>query len=390
MDALGASIIANDRKEYAKGLPSMIAIVYPQFYGVGGIARYLDSFLKNLPEDHPCIYVITGNEYQTVRNYKNVNLIHIPFKSNRLALFFWTLKARGVLNQLYQQKKIKAYNLHIPPLISGLLLSKKIPMVLTAHTTYLGMSGQFYEREYFKSQWSRVEIACKRWLEQRIFNKAQAIVTLTTQGYQELQRYNIHCPIRVIPNGVDIGDFELSAPIEKSIDVLFCGRIEKRKGSRAMAEVCRALIDIQPDITICIVGYGDDDAWVKQQLQPYAQNVVLTGKVSFADMKAYYAKSKVYASTSYYEGLPGTCLEAMAMGLPAVVWDFLFYHDLVIPNKTGVLVQPNQTLQMAQSIVEIIEKKKTNPQHMSSVRQHIQQHFDWEKLSNNVLDVFEN
>ena len=31
----------------------MIAIVYPQFYGVGGIARYLDSFLSNLPPDHP-------------------------------------------------------------------------------------------------------------------------------------------------------------------------------------------------------------------------------------------------------------------------------------------------------------------------------------------------
>jgi glycosyltransferase involved in cell wall biosynthesis len=367
----------------------MIAIVYPQFYGVGGIARYLDSFLKNLPENHPHIYIITGDEHQSARAYQGVTLIHIPFKSNRLALFFWTLKAQSVLNHLYQERKIHGYNLHIPPLITGLLLSKQIPLVLTAHTTYLGMSGQFYERPYFKSQWSQLEIICKRWLEQRIFSKAQAIITLTEQGYQELQKYDVDCPIEVIPNGVDVKDFELAVPLEKTIDVLFCGRIEKRKGSRAMVEVCHALIALQPNIRICIVGYGDDDDWVNQALQPYAQNVQFTGKVNFSDMKAYYSKSRLYASTSYYEGLPGTCLEAMAMGLPVVVWDFMFYHGLVLPNQTGVLVRPNQVNQMAQSILDVLEKKKASPEYLNQTRAHVEQDYDWKKISKKITDVFE-
>ena len=42
----------------------MIAIVNPQFYGVHGIARYLDSFLSNLPIDHPPIYLITSDEHR--------------------------------------------------------------------------------------------------------------------------------------------------------------------------------------------------------------------------------------------------------------------------------------------------------------------------------------
>jgi hypothetical protein len=54
----------------------MIAIVYPQFYGVGGIARYLESFLANLPKDSPSIYLITGDEHQTERRYENVKIIH--------------------------------------------------------------------------------------------------------------------------------------------------------------------------------------------------------------------------------------------------------------------------------------------------------------------------
>ena len=52
----------------------MIAIVYPQFYGVGGIARYLDSFLSNLPADHPPIYLITGDEHKVDRHYPGVEI----------------------------------------------------------------------------------------------------------------------------------------------------------------------------------------------------------------------------------------------------------------------------------------------------------------------------
>lgn len=368
----------------------MIAIVYPQFYGVGGIARYLDSFLKNLPADYPTIYVITGDEHQVSRQYKNVELIHIPFSSSRFNLLFWTLKAQQVLNQLYADHKIKAFNLHIPPLITGLLLSSGIPMVLTAHTTYAGMSGNFYPQPYFKSQWSRLEIACKLWVEQRIFNKAAAIITLTTQGQQELLSYGVRAPITIIPNGVDVQEFQQVVSVDKTIDVLFCGRIERRKGSRAMVEVCHRLVKQQPSIRIYIVGYGDDDAWVSQQLKPYAKNVTLTGKVSFSDMQSYYAKSKLYASTSYYEGLPGTCLEAMAMGLPAVVWDFLFYKELVMPNKTGVLVPPNDTDGMVQAIMGCLACMAVDKAYLSETRQHVQQHFDWQSLATRIMKVFEN
>ena len=38
----------------------MIAVVYPQFYAVGGIARYIDSFLSNIAPGSPPVTLITG------------------------------------------------------------------------------------------------------------------------------------------------------------------------------------------------------------------------------------------------------------------------------------------------------------------------------------------
>ena len=185
--------------------------------------------------------------------------------------------------------------------------------MLTAHTTYLGMSGRFYETKHFVSQWSGLSLIIKSWMEHRIFSLTSKVITLTEQGRQEVLAYGFKGPVTVIPNGADVKLFTSNDAVEKDIDVLFCGRIETRKGSRPMVELCSHLIAKKPDIRIAIVGYGDDEAWVKAALAPYGHNVLMTGKVPFSEMLGYYNRSRVYASTSYYEGLPGTCLEAMAM-----------------------------------------------------------------------------
>lgn len=368
----------------------MIAIVFPQFYGVHGIARYIDSFLANLPaENHPPIYLITGDEYRSERHYPGVEIIHIPYSStNRGHLFSWSLKARKLLIEMYKEGKIKWVNFHFPPLIPGLFLPKYIPIVLTAHTTYLGMSGRFYQTKHFDSQWSNNSIAIKSWMERRVFAITDKVITLTEQGRQEVLAYGFKGPVTVIPNGADTKLFTPDLNVVKDIDVLFCGRIEFRKGSRPMVTVVEQLIKQKPDIKIFIVGYGDDDVWVKEKLSSYTENVVLTGKVPFSDMLNYYNRSKVYASTSYYEGLPGTCLEAMAMQLPAVVWDFLFYRDLVIENETGNLVQPNDYENMSLKILALLKNPSLAMEMGKNGRELLVNNYSWQKLSCEVLSLF--
>ena len=366
----------------------MIAIVYPQFYGVGGIARYLDSFLSNLPADHPTIYLITGTEHRVERRYLNVELIHLSFNSTRFNLFSWSFKVRKILNQLYKQRKIKYVNLHIPPLIPGLYMPRHIPLILTAHTTYIGMSGKFYKTQYSESQWNSLEIKFKLWLETRLFKQAVKIITLTEQGKQELLTYGINKGVEIIPNGVDTSLFNQDHTVIKDYDVIFCGRIERRKGSRAMVEVCKMLIHQKNDIRILIVGYGDDDVWVKTQLKLYSGNINLTGKVSFSEMQFYYHRSKLYVSTSYYEGLPGTCLEAMATGLPVVAWDFLFYRGLVEQGETGYLVKPNNIREMSEKIINLLVDSQKFNYLQGKTREHIERNFNWEKLSRAILQTF--
>ena len=143
------------------------------------------------------------------------------------------------------------------------------------------------------------------------------------------------------------------------------------------------------DLKICIVGYGDDDEWVKGALAPYPNNVLMTGKVPFSEMIGYYNRSRVYASTSYYEGLPGTCLEAMAMQLPAVVWDFLFYRGLVVEGETGVLVKPNDFSGMTEQIINLLGSPDHAVEMGRNGRALLEREYDWNKLARDVLGVFQ-
>lgn len=366
----------------------MIAIVYPQFYGVGGIARYLDSFLTNLPPDHPPIYLITGDDNREERRYPGVEILHVSSGRGRFNLFVWGMRVRKLVSRLFREGKIRLVNLHFPPLIPGLFLPRHIPVVLTAHTTYLGMSGHFYKTKHFDSQWGPTSLVIKSWMERRIFCLTSRVITLTEQGRQEVLAYGFKRPVSVIPNGADTRLFTQDTTLAKDIDVLFCGRIEFRKGSRSMVELCRKLIAWRPDIRIAIVGYGDDDAWMRESLTPHSANVLLTGKVPFSEMIGYYNRSRVYASTSYYEGLPGTCLEAMAMQLPAVVWDFLFYRGLVVDGETGHVVAPNDFDAMAGRIVGLLDDPQSAAAMGVKGRALLESDYDWAKLARDILDVF--
>ena len=98
----------------------MIAIVYPQFHEVGGIARYLDSFLAQLSPETAGVTLLTSPGSRPESG--SPRLIHIPCPAGRFGLLLWRLRTRRRLLDMHRQGLITCINLHIPPLIPGLLL----------------------------------------------------------------------------------------------------------------------------------------------------------------------------------------------------------------------------------------------------------------------------
>jgi len=363
----------------------VILIVYPKLYGVDGIARYLRSFCEAVG-DKKSVVVIAGGPNAGEHIIAGVRVIVLPMAANRLGLVQWSFRLRKFLPSFCKQNHVSAVNFHIPPLIPGLLLPKVPRLVVTVHTTYLGMSGQFYKDRQFKSQWNGASVWIKKAFERIIFHKSDAVIVLTDQGRQEVKKYRYGKKIIIVPNGASTSSFAPDYETEKTYDVLFAGRIERRKGSRPMVDVCKLLVELKPDIRICIVGYGDDFEYVSASLGPLAKNVVLTGKILFEDIIEIYRRSRIYASTSYYEGLPGTCLEAMAVGLPAVVWNYPFYHELVVSGVNGYLVDINDIKRFAAVLVSTLADSALMDALGRAANKKIKDEYDWPVIAKRLVD----
>jgi glycosyltransferase involved in cell wall biosynthesis len=250
------------------------------------------------------------------------------------------------------------------------------------------MSGRFDQPRHFDSPWSRLSVAIKMAMERHILDRSAQVITLTEQGRQELARYGRHGGVVVIPNGVDTATFIEDPTVAQDIDVLFCGRIERRKGSRPLAEVCLRLLQARPTLRICIVGYGDDEAHVRQRLAEVAGPdgpVRFEGRVPLAAMPDLYRRSRVYASTSYYEGLPGTCLEAMATGVPAVVWNLPFYAGLVTEGCSGLLAPVNDLDRFTQRVLELMDQPDRTAALGRQAANLVRRRHDWQRLAGQVV-----
>lgn len=364
----------------------MLVIYYPELDGVHGIARYVQSLLANLGNYEERVVLVTGH-CEGLTFPPNIEVISIPVSSFRGSLVLWSIKARRAVKKLAKSDKITCINLQWPPLIPCLFVPNVAPIVLTAHTTYHGMSGRYYGKHYFDSQWGKLSLFVKTAFERYILAKCKKVIALTRQGEKELRAYDYKGEIAIIPNGVDLTKFTLDETAEKQFDVIFAGRIETRKGSRSMVELCKYISAHSPDMRICIVGYGDDFDFVQQELGD-KPNITLTGKVAFAGMVDYFNKSKVYVSTSFYEGLPGTCIEAMSLGLPGVVWNFEFYEGLVVEGVTGYQAPVANYEKMHELIVRTLSDEEKRVEMGRQARSNVIANYNWKTIAGQVAKEF--
>lgn len=225
-------------------------------------------------------------------------------------------------------------------------------------------------------------------IEKLIFARASKVITLTEEGRGEILQYHFGGPVEVIPNGVDIRQFSPDTSMVKDIDILFCGRIEKDKGSRSMVKVCQLLTMQRPDVKIAIVGYGEDEEYVRRALASLSPNVSIVGKLPFTKVKEYYSRSKIFVSTSYYEGLPGTCLEAMAMGLPVAVWDLSFYKELVIEGITGVFAPVDNFEVMVEKLNDVLSDHRKMNEIGARARNLATEKYDWAALAERLAFAY--
>jgi glycosyltransferase involved in cell wall biosynthesis len=168
--------------------------------------------------------------------------------------------------------------------------------------------------------------------------------------------------IRVVPNGVDLTKFKLSASVKAACPtsrptVLFVGTLTRRKGVDILVRAAPKILSRKPETVFQIVGRGPQLV----NLIALAERLGVRGSFAFDSqapderLSEYYGSAHVVVLPTYAEFFPLVPLEAMAMAKPVVSTKVMGPMDIIQDGKTGILVEPGEPERLAEAIIHLLE-----------------------------------
>lgn len=160
--------------------------------------------------------------------------------------------------------------------------------------------------------------------------------------------------IEVIPNACPFTPMKVATLANKS--ALAIGRYTYQKGFDRLIAAWNMVHANHPDWTLTIVGDGEDREILKQSIKALGLQEVILLQTPTSHVEQLYLETSVYLLSSRYEGLPMVLLEAQAHGVPIVAFRCKCGpSDVVLHQKTGLLIDDGNIESFANAIQELIE-----------------------------------
>jgi glycosyltransferase involved in cell wall biosynthesis len=156
--------------------------------------------------------------------------------------------------------------------------------------------------------------------------------------------------VTVIPCGVS--DRPQRPPLTGVPTAFFCGRLVKQKGVAVLLKAWTTVLRRIPDARLLIAGDGGD----RNQLENAAPaGVTFLGTVLNADIDRLAAPAWIHVVPSLgFEGFGLVAAEAMMRGTAVVASNIGGLHEVVQPDVTGKLVEPNDPGALAAALIAML------------------------------------
>lgn len=198
--------------------------------------------------------------------------------------------------------------------------------------------------------------------------------------------------ILLVNNGVDYDTFRLAdTPDCGEFVVLSAGRFIPRKRFDLLIRSFAHFAGSYKDARLIIAGDGDLDAHLKNLASKLgiASKVSFTGMVDESIMLKLYQSASVFVLPSIAEGMPMVALEAQSCGLPVIAGDFAFARDVVLDEKTGLIVKGDDPAKWAEALCRLHENTRLHRTLGITAREHVVESFGWDQVANRIMTRFE-
>jgi glycosyltransferase involved in cell wall biosynthesis len=221
---------------------------------------------------------------------------------------------------------------------------------------------------------------CNKWLTATVFNNFSGL-----EKYKRFNRNKCH----VIHNCIDTQEiYPTTGEPHHPVTILCVGRFVKQKDFHTTIQCIKALSLKHQDFRCIIAGYGKQENRLKKQVKKLHLEKFINFVINPESVEEFYNSADIFLSTSLFEGLNNTIMEAMSFGLPVVATDVGDNQYLVLHEKTGYLLPVKDKQGLSEKLHYLISEPQIRKKLGEEGMHHISAHFSKRQFVHKYLTLF--
>ncbi len=301
--------------------------------------------------------------------------------SGSIARIALSLRLSGQVKDLLAREQFDVVHVHEP-------LMPFLPITFLRHSEAVNV-GTFHAA---KDGGNRLYAYSKRLLK-RWFRKLDGKIAVSPAAERLVSRY-FPGYYNIIPNGIDVARFTGAVPLPEyqdgKLNILFVGRMEKRKGVKYLLRAYAAVKREMPDTRLIVAGEGRlREGYENSIRKAGVEDVIFTGYVSPETLPRLYASADVCCFPATGNESQGyVLLEAMASGKPVVASNIEGFAAVITNDVDGQLVVPKNSEALALSLVHLLANPDRRAR-MAVMARRRAEAYGWDRIALRVLSYYE-
>jgi colanic acid/amylovoran biosynthesis glycosyltransferase len=196
---------------------------------------------------------------------------------------------------------------------------------------------------------------------------------------------------KVVRCGIDLDHFRMrgARPQSSPPRLVTVGRLSSEKGQVVLLRACRLLAERGTQVHLTLIGSGPLEGLIRDEVANATMEdlVELTGELPPEAVRSRLEEADVFCLTSFAEGLPISIMEAMAVGVPVIATSIAGIPELVVNEKTGLLVPPGNVVALADALEKLLGNAKLRQKIVGAARKRVEERHERHRNCQAMFDL---